>query len=238
VDRELAGRLGGALAREQDLRDFLGGFDFRGDVVNAAVGRFSGGEKARLTLALLIWERPNLLLLDEPTNHLDLDMREALTLALQDYEGAMVLVSHDRHLLRATTDRLLLVADGRLDEFDGDLDDYRDWLAQRRRERQASGEAPGAPSRREQRRTQAEARQRLAAQRKPLERELRDVEVEMARLAQEKQRLETLLADPDVYASDNRDLLKTSLLQQSRVNNRLQEVEERWLALQTQLEAL
>jgi ATP-binding cassette subfamily F protein 3 len=238
VDRELAGRLGGALAREQDLRDFLGGFDFRGDVVNAAVGRFSGGEKARLTLALLIWERPNLLLLDEPTNHLDLDMREALTLALQDYEGAMVLVSHDRHLLRATTDRLLLVADGRLDEFDGDLDDYRDWLAQRRRERQIPGEAPGTPSRREQRRAQAQARQRLAAQRKPLERELRDVEVEMARLAQEKQRLETLLADPDVYASDNRDLLKTSLLEQSRVNNRLQEVEERWLALQAQLEAL
>ena len=150
----------------------------------------------------------------------------------------MVLVSHDRHLLRATTDRLLLVADGRLDEFDGDLDDYRDWLAQRRRERQIPGEAPGTPSRREQRRAQAQARQRLAAQRKPLERELRDVEVEMARLTQERQRLETLLADPDVYASDNRDMLKTSLLEQSRINNRLQEVEERWLALQAQLEAL
>jgi ATP-binding cassette subfamily F protein 3 len=238
VDRELVGRLGGTLAREQDLRDFLGGFDFRGDVVNAAVGRFSGGEKARLTLALLIWERPNLLLLDEPTNHLDLDMREALTLALQDYEGAMVLVSHDRHLLRATTDRLLLVADARLDEFDGDLDDYRDWLAQRRRERQAPAEGAAAPSRREQRRAEAEARQRLASQRKPLERELRGVEAEMERLAQEKQRLETLLAGPDVYASDSRDLLKTSLLEQSRVNARLQEVEERWLALQAQLEGL
>ena len=140
-------------AREQDLRDFLGGFDFRGDMVDAAVGRFSGGEKSRLTLALIIWQRPNLLLLDEPTNHLDLEMRQALTMALQDFEGAMVLVSHDRHLLRASTDTLLLVADGACAPFDGDLDDYRDWLQARRR--QAEGrpaEAAPGPSRREQRR--------------------------------------------------------------------------------------
>ena len=236
-DRELVSRAGGTLAREQDLRDFLGGFDFRGDVVSAPVGRFSGGEKARLTLALLIWERPNLLLLDEPTNHLDLDMREALTLALQDYEGAMVLVSHDRHLLRATTDRLMLVADHRLDDFDGDLDDYRDWLAQRRRQQQAAPDAPGA-SRREQRRADAEARQRLSAQRRPLERQLREAEGEMERLGRDKQRLETLLASPDLYAEESRARLKASLLAQSQVNQRLQEVEERWLALQAQLEAL
>src|SRR5450432_2165725 len=123
-------------AREQELRDFLGGFDFRGDMASAAVGRFSGGEKARLTLALIVRQKPNLLLLDEPTNHLDIEMREALTEALQDYGGALVVVAHDRHLLRATTDVLWLVADGEITPFDGDLDDYRDWvLGQRRRER-------------------------------------------------------------------------------------------------------
>ena len=124
-------RLDGA-AREQALRDFLGGFDFSGDMALAPVAGFSGGERARLALALVVWQRPNLLLLDEPTNHLDLDMREAVTLALQEYEGAMVLVSHDRHLLRTATDSLMLVADGTLAPFDGDLDDYRDWLATRR----------------------------------------------------------------------------------------------------------
>ncbi len=123
-------------AREQELRDFLGGFDFRGDMATAAVGHFSGGEKARLTLALIVRQKPNLLLLDEPTNHLDIEMREALTESLQDYGGALIVVAHDRHLLRATTDALWLVADGKVTPFDGDLDDYRDWvLGQRRRER-------------------------------------------------------------------------------------------------------
>jgi ATP-binding cassette subfamily F protein 3 len=122
--------------REQEHRDFLGGFDFRGDMASAAVGNFSGGEKARLTLALIVRQKPNLLLLDEPTNHLDIEMREALTEALQDYDGALVVVAHDRHLLRATTDALWIVADGNVAPFDGDLDDYRDWvLNQRRRER-------------------------------------------------------------------------------------------------------
>ena len=160
-------------AREQDLRDFLGGFDFRGEMADAAVGRFSGGEKSRLTLALIIWQRPNLLLLDEPTNHLDLEMRQALTMALQDFEGAMVLVSHDRHLLRASTDTLLLVADGACAPFDGDLDDYRDWLQARRRQaEERPAEAAPGPSRREQRRVEAQARDRLSAQRRPLERQL------------------------------------------------------------------
>ena len=145
-------------AREQELRDFLGGFDFRGDMASAAVGRFSGGEKARLTLALIVRQKPNLLLLDEPTNHLDIEMREALTEALQDFGGALVVVAHDRHLLRATTDALWLVADGKVAPFDGDLDDYRDWvLGQRRRER-----AEPAACRRHGRRTRrsqgAEAR--------------------------------------------------------------------------------
>jgi ATP-binding cassette subfamily F protein 3 len=238
TDRELAERLGGGLAREQELRDFLGGFDFRGETVDAPVGRFSGGEKARLTLALLIWRRPNLLLLDEPTNHLDLEMREALTLALQDYAGAMVLVSHDRHLLRATTDLLLLVADGGVSEFDGDLDDYRDWLAQRRRAQEAPRADAQAPSRREQRRAQAQARSELSARRRPLERELQAVEAELEQLSQAKQQLERLLGDPDVYAAEGRERLKAALLEQAQVNERLQAVEERWLALQGRLEAL
>ncbi len=243
LDRAVASGVPGSAAREQDLRDFLGGFDFRGDAVHAPVGRFSGGEKARLTLALLIWRRPNLLLLDEPTNHLDLDMREALTLALQEYEGAIVLVSHDRHLLRATTDTLLLVAGGAVRPFDGDLDDYREWLAQRRREQAPAEAGPGddrsaAPSRREQRRLEAEARTRRAARRRPLELELSAVEQELALLAAEKRRLESLLADPNLYLAENRARLKTCLADQARVKQRLESAEERWLRLQSDLEGL
>lgn len=114
--------------REQELRNFLGSFNFVGDMATSAIAPFSGGEKARLALALIVWQRPNLLLLDEPTNHLDLETREALTLALSKFEGTMILVSHDRHLLRATTDQFIVVSDGKLEAFDGDLDDYRDWL--------------------------------------------------------------------------------------------------------------
>src|SRR5688500_11045250 len=114
--------------REQELRSFLGAFNFPGDMAMGPIRTFSGGEKARLALAMIVWQRPNLLLLDEPTNHLDLETREALTVALAQFEGTLVLVSHDRHLLRATTDQFLLVADGKLEPFDGDLGDYRDWL--------------------------------------------------------------------------------------------------------------
>src|SRR4051812_24162569 len=116
--------------REQELRNFLGGFNFPGQMVTSPIRPFSGGEKARLALALIVWQRPNLLLLDEPTNHLDLETREALTMALAQFEGTLVVVSHDRHLLRATTDQFIIVADGKLQPFDGDLDDYKDWLFQ------------------------------------------------------------------------------------------------------------
>jgi ATP-binding cassette subfamily F protein 3 len=114
--------------REQELRNFLGGFNFPGTMVTSPIKPFSGGEKARLALAMIVWQRPNLLLLDEPTNHLDLETREALTEALAQFEGTLVVVSHDRHLLRATTDEFIIVADGKLQPFDGDLDDYKDWL--------------------------------------------------------------------------------------------------------------
>jgi ATP-binding cassette subfamily F protein 3 len=114
--------------REQELRGFLGGFNFPGEMALNPITHFSGGEKARLALAMIVWQRPNLLLLDEPTNHLDLETREALTVALAQFEGTLVLVSHDRHLLRATTDEFLIVSEGQLQPFDGDMDDYRDWL--------------------------------------------------------------------------------------------------------------
>jgi len=166
-------------------------------------------------------------------------MRQALTMALQEYAGAMVLVSHDRHLLRATTDTLLLVADGRCTAFDGDLDDYRQWLAERRAPAGLDKERPtGGPSRREQRRLEAQARGQLAVQRKPLEQQLQAVDREMDALHGERKRLETLLSDPDIYAAGNRDRLRACLLDQSRVTGRLAELEERWLALTSQLDAL
>jgi ATP-binding cassette, subfamily F, member 3 len=223
--------------REQELRDFLGGFDFRGDNALAQVGRFSGGEKSRLALALIAWQRPNVLLLDEPTNHLDIEMRLALTQALQDYDGAMVLVSHDRSLLRAACDQLYLVEGGRVREFDGDLDDYTRHLASG-----GGGEAQapqgGGQSRKAQRRIEAEARAQASNRRKPVESELRKLETEMQRLGVEKERLEKRMAAPDLYDDARKDDLKQCLQEQARIARRLAEAEERWLALSAELEAL
>jgi ATP-binding cassette subfamily F protein 3 len=185
--------------REQEHRDFLGGFDFRGDMAGAAVGHFSGGEKARLTLALIVRQKPNLLLLDEPTNHLDIEMREALTEALQDYDGALVVVAHDRHLLRATTDALWIVADGKVAPFDGDLDDYREWVLNQRR-REAPEERRGGDDRKARKREEAQARQRLAEVRKPLLARQAALEREMETLVQEKESLDAWLASEAAYA--------------------------------------
>ena len=231
-------------AREQELRDFLGGFDFRGDMATSEVGRFSGGEKARLTLALIVRQKPNLLLLDEPTNHLDIEMREALAEALQDYGGALVVVAHDRHLLRATTDALWLVADGRVAPFDGDLDDYRDWVLSR--QRRSAADAPNAPSeaggamsdRRTQRRVEAKARQKLYAQKRPLADRLARIEREMDALAQEKHALEDSLASPDAYADANRDVLKDMLARRGDVTWQLARLEAEWLDVGAALERI
>jgi ATP-binding cassette subfamily F protein 3 len=228
--------------REQELRDFLGGFDFRGDRVLAPVGEFSGGEKARLTLALLVRQRPNLLLLDEPTNHLDIEMREALTEALQDYEGALIVVAHDRHLLRATADELWLVADGTLSSFDGDLDDYRDWVLAQRPPYDAEPRVESAdetgPDRKTQRRAEAAARQRLADLRKPLQREIADVEAEMKALETEKEDLESWLASTDAYDESNKERLIAVLERQGDLSWRLARAEEQWLELQAHLERI
>ena len=223
--------------REQDLRDFLGGFDFRNDMALAPVGRFSGGEKSRLALALLIRRRPNLLLLDEPTNHLDLEMRHALTVALSEYEGAVVLVSHDRHLLRSAVDRFLLVANGQAVPFDGDLDDYRAWLESVDTSgRDDGGGAASAPSRRQQRREEAEAKDRRAAQIRPLRRELGAVEKDLESLGGEKAVLDTRLADPAAYAGSDRVALQENLKRQAELARLIEAAEERWLELQQRIE--
>ncbi len=224
-------------AREQDLRDFLGGFGFRGDDALRPCGPMSGGEKARLCLALLCRGRPHLLLLDEPTNHLDMAMRGALTLALQSYPGAVLLVSHDRTLLRGGVDEFLLVSDGGVQPFDGDLDDYRAWLLARRDGVPAPAPGP-APSRRAQRRAEAEARNRAASQRRPVQSRLETVEREMARCEAGKRALETCLAAPDIYDAAKRDVLAKALREQGRIGAQLAALEEEWLALQEQLEIL
>jgi ATP-binding cassette subfamily F protein 3 len=222
--------------REQDLRDFLGGFDFRGDGALAPVARFSGGEKSRLGLALIAWQRPNVLLLDEPTNHLDLEMRLALLRALQDFEGAMVLVSHDRSLLRAACDQLYLVDGGRVTEFDGDLDDYtRSLQTPVLVENQTV--QPGV-NRREQRRMEAQERERRSARLRPLQAQIRAAEQDMAQLAADKALLEKRLAAPDIYADARKDDLRQCLLQRAQLDQRLAEAEERWLQLSARLEAI
>jgi ATP-binding cassette subfamily F protein 3 len=212
-------------------------------MASATVARFSGGEKARLALALLVRERPNLLILDEPTNHLDIEMREALAEALQDYTGALIVVAHDRHLLRATTDALWLVADGKVAPFDGDLDDYRDWvLGRARRTVEATapadeaGEAP--PDRKAQKRAEAETRQRAYAQRKPLMTKIAKVDEAMAALAAEKSALEAWLASPEGYVEERREELKAKLARQGDVAWELARLEAEWLELNDALDQL
>jgi ATP-binding cassette subfamily F protein 3 len=226
---------------EQELRDYLGGFDFRGDMATRSVGPFSGGEKSRLALALLIRTRPNLLLLDEPTNHLDLEMREALTFALQDFEGGVVLVSHDRHLLRTCADELWLVADGQTAPFDGDLDDYAAWLAaQRAAEKAPEPDAAAQKAeRRQKREEEAAQRQALLARRRPLVKEIEQLETHMAAWNEEKQSLDGRLADPSLYASGgDRSDIDALHRRQAQLTADLAAAEERWLLAQEELEAL
>ncbi len=224
-------------ATDQALRDFLGGFGFSGDMALTPVAPFSGGEKARLALALIVYTRPNLLLLDEPTNHLDLEMRQALVSALQDFPGALLVIAHDRHLIRSTTDRLLLVTGGGLHEFDGDLDDYARWLANRRGREQGSMAAPTETSRtdpRERRQAAARLRQQLA----PARRAVQKLEQDVERLTAEKHALEKRLADPWLYEDANTDRLLDLLRDQGKLETRLQETEEAWMTALDRLETL
>ncbi|WP_281915388.1 ABC-F family ATP-binding cassette domain-containing protein [Caldimonas thermodepolymerans] len=234
-------------AREQELRDFLGRFRFTGDMVSQATGTMSGGEKARLVLAMLVWQRPNLLLLDEPTNHLDLTTREALSMALNGFEGTVMLVSHDRALLREVCDEFWLVAGGTVQPFDGDLDDYQRWLLEQARlQREAAapadaasptsrpGAAPPAANRREERKAQAQERQRLAEQLRPLKKELAQVDARLAALAEEKAAIEAAFAsghlDPAQVAGHGRRL--------KAIADETEALELRWLELSEDIERL
>ena len=225
--------------REQEHRNYLGGFDFRGDKASAPCGPFSGGEKSRLALALLIWTRPNLLLLDEPTNHLDLEMRHALTLALQEYEGGVVLVSHDRALLRATCDRFLLVADGAAQTFDGDLEDYREWLATQRSAQKAEEKIGQEKNPQKNERAQSKAeRQVRIAERRPLIKETGQVEARMAHWQKEKSQCDERLAVPALYAATDKTPLQTLLKRQAELAQLIEQAEERWLEIHQQLETM
>jgi ATP-binding cassette, subfamily F, member 3 len=229
---------------ERERRDHLGRFGFRGERVFEATRRFSGGERARLALAILVARRPNLLLLDEPTNHLDLDMRHALILALQDFAGAVVIVSHDRALLRGACDRFLLVADGRVGAFDGDLEDYASWLRARdsrtdvRRDEESGpagrpSEAARGASRREQRRLEAEARNRLT----PLRTEQRKLESLLEQLTAEHRQIESRLADPATYGAGAAEEQRRLSARHGELSREIVALEERWLELAAILEA-
>jgi ATP-binding cassette subfamily F protein 3 len=224
-------------AREPELRAFLGGFDFRGEMVNEVVSRFSGGEKARLVLAMIVRAKPQLLILDEPTNHLDIEMREALAEALQAFDGALVVVAHDRHLLTATTDAFWLVDQGRVAPFDGDLDDYRDWvLARARRVSASTSDSP--IDRKAQKRSEAQSRQQRYAQRQPLVNKLARLEREIESLNEQKRTADAWLASEAAYADENRDELKATVAQQGDSSWKLARLETEWLEVAEALQAL
>ena len=250
----------GPAAREQELRDFLGSFRFTGEMVQQAVGTLSGGEKARLVLAMLVWQRPNLLLLDEPTNHLDLTTREALSMALNEFEGTVMLVSHDRALLREVCDEFWLVTHGGLEPFDGDLDDYQRWLLEqskaaaraarpeavaRRGEQAAAGEASrafgqgsGASDRdseakpRDDRKSAAAARQQRADAAKPLKKELNQIDNRLGVLFAERDKLEAPIAADTVDANERAE----SGRRLKAIGAQIEQLEARWLELSTQLD--
>jgi len=227
------------LTREQEHLNFLGGFDFKGEMARSPCLNFSGGEKSRLALALLIWTRPNLLLLDEPTNHLDLEMRHALTLALQDYEGGVILVSHDRALLRATCDEFILVADGHAMNFDGDLEDYGQWLTvQRLKEKQAAQvDIIDKPNKNDRALNKADKQARILV-RRPLIKELEQLEINIEHWQREKRACDERLNDEDIYANNDKSQLQELLKRQAELSSQVEESEERWLELHELLEAL
>ncbi|WP_040260260.1 ATP-binding cassette domain-containing protein [Pseudomonas massiliensis] len=222
--------------REQTLKDFLGGFDFRGARVDEPVLNFSGGEKARLALALIAWGRPNLLLLDEPTNHLDLEMRLALTMALQEFGGAVLVVSHDRHLLKSTTDNFLLVADGKVEPFDGDLDDYAKWLVDYR-QRNAPVAAP-ASGERTDKKTQRQAAAALRQQLAPHKREAERLEAALGKVHESLAQIESRLADSELYDSARKDELRDLLARQAALKSEEGALEEAWMEALELLENL
>lgn len=231
--------------REQELRNYLGRFAFTGEMATETTAGFSGGEKARLALALIVWYKPNLLLLDEPTNHLDVETREALAAALAEYEGSVLVVSHDRQLLRSTVDNFWIVADGQVAEFDGDLEDYRDWLLTRAAQLRSNRPTTTTDSttesivdRRTQRRLEAEARQKVAVLRKPLERRAQQIEKSMEQHKIRLSELDQLMSDPDFYSDQYKDQRPTLLAEHGELSKKLDVAEEQWLELQEEIESI
>ena len=223
-------------AREQDIRNFLGGFLFTGEMATAPIAPFSGGEKARLALAMLVWQKPNLLLLDEPTNHLDLDMRHALTLALQSFEGALILVSHDRSLIEATTDQFLLIDQGSLKTFDGDLNDYRAWRLAQENAAAAPAQSNQSQSRKDTKRQEAQMRQERARRSKPVQQKIERAEKEIAALTAAQQQCEAILSQESIYQPENKAKLQETLAKVNEIKVKLTRFEEDWLQWQEDLE--
>jgi len=224
-------------ATEQSLRDYLGGFGFRGDNALSKVAPMSGGEKARLVLALTVYQKPNLLLLDEPTNHLDLDMRHALNIALQGFEGAMVLISHDRFLLTSVCDDFYLVDSKQVQAFDGDLDDYKDWILKGDKSGDKGSSADSdkttiKPDRKNTKRLEAEFRQAT----KPIRKAIEKHEKSMAAAQTKLEALEQQLGDTELYNAENKTQLKQVLTEQANHKSTLEEAEMYWLDAQEELE--
>ncbi|VAW37877.1 Bis-ABC ATPase YheS [hydrothermal vent metagenome] len=223
---------------EQKARNFLGGFAFHNDMTSESICNFSGGEKARLVLALIVYQKPNLLLLDEPTNHLDIKMRHAISVALQSFAGAMILVSHDRHLLATVTDRLLLVADGRVINFDGDLQDYYHWANATRKNRleqttqDRTTQQASSNSKKQQRQDAALIRQRQ----KPLRQKFKSIEKQLTKLQAQEHKLNTILLDESLYTHDNQEQLKQTTIKQTQVKKDIIALENQWLEISEQLE--
>ena len=223
-------------AREQEIRNFLGGFNFHGDMAMEPIRHFSGGEKARLALAIVVWQKPNLLLLDEPTNHLDLEMCHALTVALQAFAGAVIVVSHDRHLLRNTVDQFLLVADGKADLFEGDLDDYSRWLMTQKKSANNKDDGPDdkAGNKKEQRQLAAEIRKKL----NPITNAIKKIEKQMTKTDVRLSEIEASLGDNALYEAEHKDKLQALLQDQATVSQEKAQQEETWLELNDELESL
>ena len=224
--------------REQEIRNFLGSFNFIGDAALQKTEPFSGGEKARLALAMIVWQKPNLLLLDEPTNHLDLDMRHALMLALQSFQGALIVVSHDRSLLEATTDSFLLIEQGRLKTFDGDLEDYRRYRLAQENAAAAPAASSQSQNHKDAKRVEAQIRQEKARLSKPLQQKISQAEKEIAALSEIQTACEAFLAQEDAYSDANKAKLQQTLAQLAETKVKLEKQEENWLAWQEELEQI
>jgi ATP-binding cassette subfamily F protein 3 len=219
-------------AREQEILNFLGGFNFRGEAATCAVAPFSGGEKARLALAMVVWQKPNLLVLDEPTNHLDLEMRHAMEVALQAYEGALVLVSHDRHMLRNTVEELLLVHDGKVDEYSEDLEGYERWILSSYKQSENSEAKATDSSRKEKRQQAAASREKL----RPLQKQLDKTESEMSKIDKTLEEIQESLSDSELYTEERKDELAALVKREGELKSRMAELDDLWLEQQQAIE--